>query len=164
MSYEYIPVVLFCALLGFAALSDFRHRIIPNWICGLTAILGLVVHTSNQGLSGILIFAAGLALPLLAFVPLYALRVMGAGDVKLLAAVGAFVGFGEVFNFITITMLFGGVLGLGQVIINKIFWFAPYLARFYYPDETTRNYVPYGVAIAAGGICSQFYTLIEASF
>lgn len=164
MSFELIPYALFALLISIGACFDLKFRIIPNWVCALVAVLGIATHTTLSGTSGVPVAIAGMLLPLLIFIPFYVMRVMGAGDVKLMAAVGAFVGLGEVGNMMALVMLFGGALGALQLVANKIVFFAPYLARFYYPDETTQKYVPYGLAIALGGALSPFYSVVSIPF
>ena len=122
--------------------------------------LGIATHIVLSGVTGIPTALAGMLIPLMIFIPLYSLKIMGAGDVKLLAAVGTFVGLGGIASMVALTMLLGGVLGLVQIVMNRIVYFAPYLARYYYPDETARKYVPYGIAIAAGGVLCNFYSVV----
>ncbi len=59
---------------------------------------------------------AGLGLGLLLFLPLYLLRAMGAGDVKLAAMIGAILGPGDTFYAMLASMIVGGVLAVGYVL------------------------------------------------
>jgi len=80
------------AILLIASWTDIRRHRIPNLASLGGALLGLGLNALLFGLDGFLGGLYGLGLGLLIFLPFYALGGMGAGDVKLLAAVGAFVG------------------------------------------------------------------------
>lgn len=160
MTAELVSFALFAMLLIIGGLTDIRFRVIPNWVCLLIVALGFTKHFAESGFSGLSLAAVGLALPLLLFVPLYALKIMGAGDVKFVAAAGSFIGLGELGNLIVLIVLLGGVLGVFQVVVNRAPTFAPFLARYYYPDTNSKGFVPYGVAIAAGGILCPFISVV----
>jgi prepilin peptidase CpaA len=76
----------------FAAACDLRTRRIPNWLTFGAAVLAVVAHTWAAGLSGFASAIAGWSVGVLLFLPIFILRGMGAGDVKLLAALGAWIG------------------------------------------------------------------------
>jgi prepilin peptidase CpaA len=81
------------ALLATATAIDWRTYRIPNWLSVGGMALGLLGNAAAEGItSGLLPALAGLALGIAVLLPLYALRLMGAGDVKLMAAVGAVIG------------------------------------------------------------------------
>lgn len=84
----YILVAFACA----AAVTDLRERRIPNWLVVLGTLAGLLVNTIFFGSAGALASGQGIGLALLLSVPMFALRAMGGGDVKLMAAIGALVG------------------------------------------------------------------------
>src|SRR5215470_1769162 len=75
-----------------AAIIDLRTRRIPNWVTAAALIAGLVVHTVQDGAGGLGMALAGAALGAAILLPFYIGGVMGAGDVKLLAALGALLG------------------------------------------------------------------------
>ena len=76
--------------LTLACLSDLRTRRIPNVLTISAALAALLFHLLTGGWPAAGWGAAGLFLGAALFFPMFALRGMGAGDVKLLAAVGAF--------------------------------------------------------------------------
>lgn len=99
-------------LLALACISDLRTRRIPN-VLTLSAALGaLAFHFTTGGLSAMGWSLAGLVLGALLFFPMFALRGMGAGDVKLLAAVGAWLGPGQVAIVALATSIAGGVIAV----------------------------------------------------
>jgi prepilin peptidase CpaA len=95
-----------------AALSDLRTRRIPNILTFGAALLALVAHTSTSGFAGLGWAIAGWFIGVLFFLPIFALGGMGAGDVKLLAALGAWLGPGPVVWVALFSLIAGGVLGL----------------------------------------------------
>jgi len=117
-----LPLLLLFALLGAAVWHDVRARRIPNAVVFPGMLAALVLHVAmpaGQGLFGVTIGGlgllqslAGLALGLALLLPMYALRLMGAGDAKLLAMVGAFVGASQILTVGLVTLVVGGVLAL----------------------------------------------------
>ena len=100
------------ALVLFACIPDLRTRRIPNALTLGAAAVAIAFHLATNGLSGLATSAGGWLLGAALFFPMFALRGMGAGDVKLLAAVGAWLGPGQVIWVALITSVAGGVLGL----------------------------------------------------
>ncbi len=81
-------VVIACV----AGLIDIRTRRIPNWLCAAGLVAGFTCRFYVEGTPGLLTAAEGMGLALLIYLPLWLLRGMGAGDVKLMAALGAIAG------------------------------------------------------------------------
>ena len=108
-----VQALLLTLVLG-AAVFDVRYRRIPNWITVGGALAGLAMNWFlDQGRPGLFRSAlAGLGLAFGIYVALYALHAMGAGDVKLMAAVGAVVGWENWFGIFIATALVGGVMSL----------------------------------------------------
>jgi prepilin peptidase CpaA len=106
--------VLSCLLLSLvlpAAFFDLRSRRIPNWLCLAGLVAGLVIHLATPWGGGWRVVLYGFGAATLVYLPLYMLRAMGAGDVKLMMAAGALVGpITWVILFIA-TSLLGGIFG-----------------------------------------------------
>jgi prepilin peptidase CpaA len=106
----YATAALVCAAVG--ALYDIREHRIPNWLTGSSIVLGLALHLRYGGwwqlgsalLSGLI--AGGV------FLILFLLRSMGAGDVKLMTAIGCMVGLGALSKVMVATVLIGSVCAL----------------------------------------------------
>jgi prepilin peptidase CpaA len=105
---------LFVLAAGLSAATaiDLKSRRIPNELTATMAIAGLAFAAS--GVSGLSIAAAlgGMVLGLLLMMPGYLLGATGAGDVKLMAAVGAIVGPPLVLSAFVCTAIAGGVLAV----------------------------------------------------
>jgi prepilin peptidase CpaA len=91
---------------------DLRTHRIPNWLTFSAAGLGLFVATTTFGVSGAFASVAGLFVALLLFFPVFVLRGLRAGEVKLMGALGAWLGLSMVLGVAFYTTLTGGVLGL----------------------------------------------------
>jgi prepilin peptidase CpaA len=102
-----------------AAGFDIRYRRIPNWLVLTGIVTGFAWNLYSSGWSGFGHAAAGLGLGFALYFPLYLLRARGAGDVKLLAAVGAIVGPGNCFWVFILTALLGGVIAMVMLLLRK---------------------------------------------
>ena len=103
------------ALVTFVSASvwfDLRMRRIPNVLVVLGLALALVLGALEAGWAGAAARSLGALLGLALLLPLFLLRVVGAGDAKLMAAVGAFVGTSALWAVLLYTLIAGGVLGL----------------------------------------------------
>jgi prepilin peptidase CpaA len=122
MSFLAMPIFLKVVLLIIAAAAayyDLRIRRIPNWINLSGVILGLGLNTYFASFSGTATAAGGLLVALCVYVPLYALKGMGAGDVKLMAAIGAIAGARNWLTIFIVTALLGGFVSLVLVLWRK---------------------------------------------
>jgi prepilin peptidase CpaA len=95
-----------------ACVTDLGMRRIPNVLTLGSALGGAGYHLVIGGLSGLAGAAAGWGVGFLVFLPLFALRGMGGGDVKLMAALGAWLGPGPVVWVALFAALAGGPLAV----------------------------------------------------
>lgn len=105
-------------LVSIAAVYDYRYRRIPNWLTLTGLVAGLGLNAMLFGLSGLAGSARSLVYGFIVYFVLYMLRAMGAGDVKLMAAVSAIVGPGRWFTIFVLTSLIGGVTALVLVLVK----------------------------------------------
>jgi prepilin peptidase CpaA len=95
--------------------TDLRSARIPNWLTFPAMGLALLGHTWLGGMYGGLLGLAGLAMGLGLLMPIYVVGAIGAGDVKLMAAVGAFVGPYGVLECGWLAFVVGGIYALGAM-------------------------------------------------
>jgi len=143
------------ALLVAAGVIDYRTMRIPNWLTVGGILVGLLSSTLSTGrpLDGFLGASAGMAVGLAVLLPFYALRVMGAGDVKLMAMAGAFLGPSATVAAILATLVAGGLLAVAVALRSG--QFARMLANvggLTLHDGASVGKMPFGVAIATGTI------------
>lgn len=108
--------ILLEILVIVAAIWDIRTRRIPNWLTLSGVLLGIgmnwFLYQPAGPWFGLLLSIKGLALAFIVYIVLYTLHAMGAGDVKLMAAVGASAGAMNWFGIFLLTSFAGGVIGL----------------------------------------------------
>ena len=173
-----LPIAVLAGLLAWAVACDVRSRRIPNRLVLAGMLAGLALQatvTPGAGLFsepfgalGILKAGAGMLLGLVLLLPMYALGAMGAGDVKLMAMLGAFLGPLDILGAGLSSVLAGGVLALLVALFQgslrkvsanvKVMVLGSVLrgmsggsARIDAPLAATGQ-LPYAVAIAAGTV------------
>lgn len=99
-------------LLAGAVCVDLRSRRIPNALTLAGAAAGIALSLAPGGIGGREALG-GMAIGLGALLPMYVLRALGAGDVKLMAAVGSFLGAGAMPAALAATFIAGGLMSLG---------------------------------------------------
>ena len=140
------------ALAIVAGLTDLTSMRIPNWISGLV-ILGFFPAALLLGLpwTAFAVHAGVAVVALLVGMGLFALRLLGGGDVKLMASACLWLGVAGAGMFLLWTAVLGGLFCLMLLVARA--WLQPYAANG--PGWMTRlmapkGDIPYGVAIAAG--------------
>ncbi|MEX2450426.1 MAG: prepilin peptidase [Rhodospirillales bacterium] len=154
ISIPHVTLALFAGLLIAAAVWDVRTFTIPNRLNAVIALLFPVyafygpqpVDWMWTIIVAAVVFAGGLAL--------FALNALGGGDVKLLAAASLWAGPGAIFDLLIVTALAGGAMALLLTARSR---YAVAMAleaagRKHLRDTVLGDNLPYGIAIAAGGI------------
>lgn len=115
------PVRLVCVVLIVAAVIDGWKLKVPNWITFPLVLAGWIYATAVGGWAGLGFSLWGTAVGLALLLPAYAVGGMGAGDVKLLAGVGAWTGATVTFFAFCASALVGAVIALGMVLYKRSF-------------------------------------------
>ncbi len=170
-----IEVILIC-LVTQAAVTDLAVRKIPNVLVLSGLALALILHLlTGPRWAPVTQWLAGTLAGFFLFLPLYLLRGMAAGDVKLMAMVGAFTGPWAACYIALLTCLFGGLIALAILVlsgrcreglVNLAAMVKPVLMRLLgVPLRNIRlapgasvGGMPYGVAIALGTACFVVWT------
>ncbi len=108
-SFAWWPTV---AVLAVATFTDVRTRRIPNWLVLPFLLAGIVVSGWLHGWPGVGQSFGGLGLAILIYGFLFWMGGMGAGDVKLCAAIGAWIGPDQLFIALVVTGVAGGIMVL----------------------------------------------------
>jgi len=106
------PAHMALVVASLACVSDLRTRRIPNALTFGSAIAAIAAHGAIGGADGLMTGAGGWLVGIALFFPLFALGGMGAGDVKLLGAIGAWLGPLAVFHVGIYSSMAGGVLAV----------------------------------------------------
>lgn len=169
-----VTKVLLLLLVLPAAVFDYRQRRVPNWLVLAGILLGLAMNAfltydTPSATTGLLFSLEGLGVALVVYFPLYLLRGMGAGDVKLMGSVGAVVGPLLWFWIFFCTAILGGITAvivvlrkrrvhrtlqnIWMIVLSVRHHQAPYTANpelDVSSDQGVR--LPHAVVIAAGAI------------
>lgn len=171
---------LLAILVLTAGVYDIRFRRIPNLLVLAGLIAGFAWNIATSQMNGLILSAEGMGLAMLIYFPLYAIRAMGAGDVKLMAAVGALTGPRIWFLIFLCTAILGGVLALVLILWNRRLkttaWNVGYIVRelvqFRAPymkheqlDVSSKSALtlPHGVSIALGSLMVMAWFLMNPS-
>lgn len=151
---EMLVTLIFPALMIAAALHDLTSFKIPNSLTLAMAatwpLAALALGTAPMTMLASVILAAAV---LFAGMLLFARGLLGGGDVKLLAAATLWVGPGALGSFFLLTALSGAALAVVLITFRKIPLPARFAAQGWLLDLHTRERaMPYGIAIAIGGI------------
>ena len=169
VSFTIVDITLLVPLAVLITYYDVRYRRIPNAFVLATLVSGLLINGILNGLGGLGSSVGGC---LVAFGMMFALHLfgaMGAGDVKLFAAIGSVIGLGMVVPTFVVVVLTGGVLAVistvraravvetAQRVLQILIGFLPgwQVPRFAVPADR-RLTIPYGVAITFGSLISLF--------
>ncbi len=163
----WIVAAIFSTIAGY---TDWRSRRIPNWLTIPALLLGITLNTLVRGWAGTKdsLLGAGLGLALL--LPFVIIRALGAGDWKLVGALGAFLGPRQLILVLIVTILVNGVMAVSMIVWKKrvkrtarnFVHMLAALAAFQMPgreltlDNPDAVKVPFGVAVAIAVI---FYTV-----
>ena len=105
--------IVFSAILIVAAIGDLRTRRIPNRLVAVLALLGIAYSVARApGIPGLFQAGGGLLAGLACWLPFYVMGWLGAGDVKLYAAAGAWLGPARAVEGALVGALFGPVAAL----------------------------------------------------
>ncbi len=114
MSDPLLLITLIAVLLT-VVVTDIRSYRIPNWLTAPAMAGGLLIHTFLNGQAGLILSLEGLGLGLGLFLIFYLMGGMGAGDVKLMAVVGSFLGPTEVLYAAMMIGLLGGLYAVASM-------------------------------------------------
>ncbi len=165
MTLDSVPTGVLLTVLIAAAVIDIRRHRLPNVLTVSAAVLGIILQGGLHGWSGFLNGLAGFCTGLFLLLPFYAAQWMGAGDVKLMAAVGAFLGWPDSLLAVALTSGAGSLAALGFLaaqggladygrrygLMAKCLFFTGKVAYVPpTPGESSTLLFPYALAIALG--------------
>ena len=167
MTETVVTITLLLPLAAIITYYDVRYRRIPNPFVFATLVSGIAINGIFGGLPGLYASVGGCVLAFGLMFLLHLFGAMGAGDVKLFAAIGAVIGAHLVLPNFLVVVLTGGVLAMISIIrsgrvmttMNRVLqilvgllpgWNMP---KFSVPADRSHT-IPYGVAITVGSIIS----------
>lgn len=168
-------VKLVSIILIVAAWIDGKELRVPNWITFPMVLSGLVYCTVTGGWSGLGFGLVGMCVGLLTLLPLYAVGGMGAGDVKLMAGIGAWLGWEITFYAFCVSTIVGAIMAVCMALYRKSFkkhyenfqmialeWMQVRnpreLSQIAAERKSSMLLLPYGIPICIGSIGYFMYT------
>ena len=160
-----LSTALLLAILVIAAVIDMKQHRLPNVLTVSAAVLGISFQCWLYGWNGLMNGVAGFFAGLLLFLPFYAIRWMDAGDVKLMAAVGTFLGWPESALAMALSLGAGSMIAFAIMavrgglvaylhrygLMSKCLFFTGQFAYVRpHQGETCAASFPFGLAIALG--------------
>ena len=156
-----------------AGWTDWRSRRIPNWLTVPTLIAGIVANSVAAGWTGAKESLLGAALGLGILLPFVLIRSLGAGDWKLVGALGAFTGPTRLITVLMWTILVAGLMAVVLIIWKKrvrqtarnLAHMIAGLFTLHLPgpevslDNPESSKIPFGVAVAVTVV---LYTVSQA--
>jgi prepilin peptidase CpaA len=157
-------------IVGVALVTDLQNRKIYNWLTFPAMLTGLILNFAFGGLAGLQSSLIGLLVGSLVFLVGFLVGAMGAGDVKLMAAVGAWLGWPFTVAAVIYVTIVGGVVAIAAAahsgalkqMFKNVGWFvyglitpgAKASAAF---TQSAAPPVAYGVSIAVGTLLALFF-------
>ena len=141
--------------MAYAAFCDIRTLIIPNWISAAAAALFVpAAMLAGLGFQDIAAHYGTGALLFIIGAVFFAFKILGGGDVKLLAASSVWIGWEDLAPFLIVIAVLGGLLALFVMAFRRIGWIPPFLLSLPWLSAQTGKGqpIPYGVAISLAAI------------
>ncbi len=138
----------FCAVMIVLAMIDYEHYLLPDSVTKPGILVGLILQfwvswsTPSDAVLGVLLGAGVLAAMTWGWYWWKGVHGMGFGDIKMLAMVGAFLGWQGVISTLLLGSLAGTVVGLGQILRGRM---------------GLKSKLPFGVFLALGAVVTLFY-------
>jgi prepilin peptidase CpaA len=142
-------------VIALAVRQDLVEHRISNLLTLAALAAGLSIHSLLGGLDGFVHALAGAGIGLVCLLPLYLGKGMGAGDVKLMAAAGAFLGPFNAFVAAVLTLVFGAVLAV-VVLVWRMIEVRQATAGAPNLSQVRKERFPYAVAIGLGAVATMW--------
>ncbi|MCB1907095.1 MAG: prepilin peptidase [Rhodocyclaceae bacterium] len=113
------PISILISILTVACWFDMRERRVPNALILAGMLIAPVLGWAEAGAPGIGSALAGLAAGLAVLLPFFVLRMVGAGDVKLMSVVGGFTGAAALLPIALYTFIAGGLLAAVSLLATR---------------------------------------------
>ncbi len=145
----FINAGLLLLILTVGAWYDIRKQRIPNWLCLFGCLCGLYLTwrgaAAEERTWSVIRYGIRLLAVTAAWFPLFRLRMIGAGDVKLMALIAGFLGFATGANIILYGFFIGAVLAFLKMLVcrnlrRRLTFFFAYIRRLFLMKEAVPYY------------------------
>ena len=135
-------LAVLCFLLTAACGFDYCRKRIPNWLVLVLLIHGSVLCLAREGAQGILGYMANTVILTALLYPLFKIKTLGAGDVKLFGVVAGYLPFNKIFLFLFFSLFIAAVFSMIKLVLQRNF------------RERLRTFAGYVQAVMWGGVQS----------
>jgi prepilin peptidase CpaA len=166
-------LTLLSALVSAAAVTDLRRRRIPNRLVVVGLVFAVVLQLSVYGPRGLSEGILGALLGLVCLLPFYALRAMGAGDVKLMSVIGIVMGPRGLLYAVALSLIAGGLFAMAYLAWRMLresfrsFWqdgvTAGAVTAYIAARTARRDRLPFAVPIAVGSLAAFWVQSMSAT-
>jgi prepilin peptidase CpaA len=160
-----IKLLVISILLLLAVMSDLASYKIKNSLTFSFMLTGMLMNLIRSGTKGVVFSLQGIILPVICLLVLYTMRMLGAGDIKLLSAIGSVMGSGFTANVMIFSFICGGIMAAGLILtrhngIERVKYLCLYIksclismkllqySDFRYKPDGSK--FPFSVAVASG--------------
>jgi prepilin peptidase CpaA len=164
-------MIIILSGLFIATVIDVRKRRIPNWLTVIMSISGLINSFTVKGWSGLGEHTLAMLTGLILFFIFYLMGVFGAGDAKLMADLGAVMGFPFIFIASAVIILIGGIISLLVLLKSKGLQHVMFLIYSFFKalftgtikefnngiTKTSENTFPFSIAITIGSLITLWH-------
>lgn len=158
-----IKILLLLCIVSISAYTDIKENKIKNKYLLVALILGLVISLLTSGIAGIKDSILGIIVPFILLFLFFAMRMFGAGDIKLFCTIGAIMGLNFALNNIIYSFFLAGILVILKIIFTgqlfkitkELYYYfkAMFLNRTIIEfQKIEENRFPFGIAIFLGTI------------
>jgi len=163
-------IIIFIGLF-IATVIDVKTRRIPNWLTVSLTLIGLGNSFIAEGLIGLGGHTIAMLIGLITFFLFYLLKVFGAGDAKMMASLGAIMGFPFIIYASVMVIIVGGIISFFLLVkkngLREIWFvltsfikalFSGNLKDFHgWINDTSENTFPFSIAITIGSVITLWY-------
>lgn len=158
-----IKILLLLCIVSISAYTDIKENKIKNKYLLVALILGLAISLLTSGIAGIKDSILGIIVPFILLFLFFAMRMFGAGDIKLFCTIGAIMGLNFVLNNIIYSFFLAGIVVILKIIFTgqlfkitkELYYYfkAMFLNRTIIEfQKIEENRFPFGIAIFLGTI------------
>lgn len=168
-SYWHLTCLILVPAILYASWIDYKEKRVPNWLNAAIALVGFAVQAAYFGWGGVAHGACGMLVGFSVLIGFWLMHAMGAGDVKLMAAIGVWFGPMMTFAAFCVGALIGGAIASAMILSAGKFWhafanfqtimvkvkrmdtlFGDYASAKSFGD--TSQLLPYGVPLTIGSV------------
>lgn len=113
---EILKFIFLILTVFICAYTDLKYRIVKNKVVAISIIVGISLNLIENGIQGLISSAIGVIIPFIVLFILFAIHAFGAGDIKLICAIGAIMGI----DFVIDNFIFSVFVGFLMIVLSSM--------------------------------------------